>query len=477
MLFTSLEFLLMFLPVAVGVCFILPRDEDWWNVWLLIVSLFFYAWGEPAFVIVMVLSICMNYAFARLISARSEPKKKKKILVLSVVANLGILFVFKYLNFLISVLHSALPITAQYIPQTQIALPIGISFFTFQAMSYVIDVYRGIKAQRSIVNFGLYVSFFPQLIAGPIVRYTTVMREIRRRKLTLEGFIRGMLRFMRGFNKKVLLANMLAEVAEKTFGQSGISVGMAWLGAIAYALQIFFDFSGYSDMAIGLGQVFGFHFMENFDYPYISKTITEFWRRWHMSLGSWFRDYVYFPLGGSRVDSKWKLVRNLAVVWCLTGIWHGANWTFILWGALYGVIIIIEKLLNIPKHIDRAFFPFRFVYRVFAMLLVLLGWVLFNSADIGSAVAYIRSMIPTGGAVLFDREFFLNLREYAFFWVGGILCCTPLFSWIKGKLEARGGSVALAAANISGLWQLALFLFSVSCLVISSHNPFIYFNF
>ena len=476
MLFTSLEFLILFLPIACGAFFLLPRDEDGWNVWLLLVSLLFYAWGEPTFVLVMLLSIILNYGMGRLIAETKDGKKQRRFLILTVGVNLGILLAFKYLNFLIGVIHDMLPFTRSFLPETHVPLPIGISFFTFQAMSYVIDVYRGTQAQKSIANFGLYVSFFPQLIAGPIVRYTTVMGEIQHRERNWDNFSQGMLRFMRGFNKKVLLSNVLSQVAEEAFSAAQLSQGMAWLGALAYTFQIFFDFSGYSDMAIGLGRVFGFHFMENFDYPYVSKTVTEFWRRWHISLGSWFRDYVYFPLGGSRVKSKWRLAGNLLAVWCLTGMWHGANWTFILWGLLYGVVIIAEKLMNVPKRMQRAAAPVKILGWIVTMLLVMLGWVLFNSADLPAAGAYLRAMFRGNGPAL-DTAFFHALREYRVYWIAAALCTTPLFKTVRSRLCARGGRAALAAETGAGLWQLILFLFSVSCLVISAHNPFIYFNF
>ena len=460
-----MEFLILFLPVTALVCFLLPRDTEAWNVWLLLASLLFYAWGEPYFVVVMALSILFNYGMARLMDGQQKPKRKRLFLALAVTGNIGVLFVFKYLNFVTSLFPGGI--------QTHIALPIGISFFTFQAMSYVIDVYRGAPVQRSLADFGLYVSFFPQLIAGPIVRYTTVMAEIKKRRMDWQGVSRGLCRFMRGFNKKVLLSNVFSVTAEYAFGTEGIGAGMAWLGALAYALQIFFDFSGYSDMAIGLGEVFGFHFAENFDYPYISGSVTEFWRRWHMSLGSWFRDYVYFPLGGSRVEGKGRLIRNLLIVWCLTGIWHGANWTFILWGLLYGALIIFEKLTGLPKRLKKAAPPWRGLYRGVTLLAVLLGWVLFNARDLPHAGEYLNRMFAA--KTLFDGAFFRYLTEYRVFWIAGLLLSTPLFKKLKEKLAAGKESGYLACA--AGLWQFFLFLCSVSCLVMNAHNPFIYFNF
>ena len=321
MLFTSLEFLLFFFPVTLGVYFLLPRGGGARNYWLLLASLFFYAWGEPTFVLVMICSILLNYFMALHIEElKAGSRGRKGLLTLTVLLNLGILFIFKYMNFATRNLRAVFPMLQSIVPQTNFVLPIGISFFTFQALSYVIDVYRGIPAQKNPGYLGLYISLFPQLIAGPIVRYTTIMDQMERREITWDSFSDGMLRFLYGFNKKMLLSNLLAEVADAAFGVGELSVAMAWLGAIAYTLQIYFDFSGYSEMAIGLGRMFGFRFLENFNYPYISKTVTEFWRRWHISLGSWFRDYVYFPLGGSRVKSRIRLVFNLAVVWLATGI-------------------------------------------------------------------------------------------------------------------------------------------------------------
>ncbi|MBR1584267.1 MAG: MBOAT family protein [Clostridia bacterium] len=474
MLFTSLEFLILFLPITTAVYFLLPRDEDAWNVWLLMASLFFYAWGEPTFVLVMLLSIGLNYLFARAMEKR-EGRKKRFWLVCAVSVNIGLLLVFKYLNFLLSVLRGWLPFAQGFLPQTHIALPIGISFFTFQAVSYVIDVYRGEPAQKSIVQFSLYICFFPQLIAGPIVRYAAVRREIEHRGVSLKGFCRGLTRFMLGFNKKVLLSNVFSEIAGEAFAATSLSAGMAWAGALAFTLQIYFDFSGYSDMAIGLGRMFGFHFMENFDHPYASRTVTEFWRRWHISLGSWFRDYVYFPLGGSRVG-KGKLIRNLLIVWCLTGIWHGANWTFLMWGLMYGVLIIGEKLLNIPRRIGGWPLPFRLAYRLFTMLTVVLGWVLFNADSLPHALSYLQSMFSPGGMAA-DGRLLHALWEYRVFWAAGIVGATPLLSRLGKRLTAGGGVQSAVVAWIGGAAQLFLFLVSISCLVMNAHNPFIYFNF
>ena len=352
MLFSSLEFLFFFLPICIGGYYLLPRRLK--NAWLLAASLFFYAWGEPTFVAVMVASIVMNYLLALIIASSRLPQFWRRLALQGgIVMNLALIFVYKYANFATGVLREVFPSLQGAIPQTSILLPIGISFFTFQALSYLVDVYRGIPAQKNPVNLALYIALFPQLIAGPIVRYNTVAEQIVFRHESFDKFASGIGRFLIGFNKKMLLANFFAITADRFFAAKGLSVCGAWLGAVAYTFQIFFDFSGYSDMAIGLGRMFGFEFLENFNYPYISRSITEFWRRWHMSLGSWFRDYLYFPLGGSRVDKRSRLVFNLSVVWLATGVWHGANWTFILWGVLYGVLIIGEKLSGWPKLVER----------------------------------------------------------------------------------------------------------------------------
>ena len=394
MLFTSLEFLFAFLPIVLVVNFLLPAKAR--NYWLLVMSLLFYAWGEPKFVLVMLGSIVVNYFMALCIAKISvppEPCSAKKhaqfwrrlLLCITVVANLSVLFLYKYMNFTTSNLVALFPSLAGSLKITSFVLPIGISFFTFQALSYVIDVYRGIPVQKNIAYVGLYISLFPQLIAGPIVRYTTVAKEIKHRTVTFESFSKGVMRFLYGFNKKMLLANILAKAADAAFASTNLSVGLSWVGIVCYTLQIFFDFAGYSEMAIGLGQMLGFKFLENFDYPYISKTVTEFWRRWHISLGSWFRDYLYFPLGGSRVKTRSRLIFNLAVVWLATGIWHGANWTFILWGVMYGVIIIFEKLLDLPSRLPKSKVA-SIAYQIFTLLAVMIGWVLFRSESLGGAL-------------------------------------------------------------------------------------------
>lgn len=483
MLFTSLEFLFVFFPVVLIVNFLLPTKAR--NYWLLFTSLFFYAWGEPKFVVFMLISIATNYLMALLISKFPYDSDKnlpcrnlwirRIFMAITLVFNLGILFIYKYMNFATATIRAWFPSLQDSVIQTSFILPIGISFFTFQALSYVVDVYRDVPVQKNPAYVGLYISLFPQLIAGPIVRYTTVAEEIKHRTVTYDSFSKGMLRFLYGFNKKMLLANILAQVADKAFDLGELSVTMAWLGIICYTLQIFFDFAGYSEMAIGLGLMFGFRFLENFDYPYISKTITEFWRRWHISLGTWFRDYLYFPLGGSRVKSKFRLVFNLFVVWFATGVWHGASWNFILWGVLYGVIITVEKLLSLPSLSENKA-QFRIPYQVFTLLMVMLGWVLFRSESLPSAVNYIKAMFGLNSNTLIDSNAIFYFKEYIIVLLAGILCATPLFKWIKKCLckTTHGETLSL---TVSFIVQIAFFIVCISFLVMNAHNPFIYFNF
>ncbi len=474
MVFSSLAFLFFFFLIVLAVDAILPKNIK--NYWLLTASILFYAWGSHEFVLIMLASIAANYLFALVIDFnRGREKLRKMVLVISVMFNLGILFYFKYLNFTTKNLSR---IFAD-ITVTEIILPIGISFFTFQALSYVVDVYRGTTpVQKNPYYLGLYIAFFPQLIAGPIVRYNTIAEQIQERSVTLEKFTTGISRFCGGFAVKILLANNMATVADAAFALSdtpgALSVGFAWAGALAYTFQIFFDFSGYSSMAIGLGRMFGFEFEENFDYPYISKTVTEFWRRWHMSLGQWFRDYVYFPLGGSRVTKKSRLVFNLFAVWSLTGIWHGANWTFLAWGLIYFVLIAFEKLTNLPK---RKLHPgTATAYRLFTLLCVVLGWVLFRADGIGAAGNYLRAMLGLAGNALIDNKAIRYLNDYKILFAIAAVCSTPALKnlrlWLGRKTKAP-----TAVDALFDLVAVGLVVLSVSYLVMGGNNPFIYFNF
>lgn len=478
MLFSSMEFLFFFFPVVYGVYYLLKPGAQ--NYWLLLASLFFYAWGEPSFVLVLIASILINYGLALLIERNGDGSGKKKyLLILDIILNLGILFTFKYLNFTTGILRDLFPFVKGVIPATSIVLPIGISFFTFQALSYVIDVYRGGKAQKNPAYLGLYISLFPQLIAGPIVRYSTISGQIENREITFSSFSEGAMQFLRGLNKKMLLANVLAEAADRAFAAKELSVGMAWLGAICYAMQIYFDFSGYSDMAIGLGAMLGFRFEKNFDYPYISKTVTEFWRRWHISLGRWFRDYVYIPLGGSRVRSRGRLAFNLLFVWLLTGAWHGAEWTFLLWGGLHGLVIVLEKMLDIPARLEpgnRS--ALRGIYRIFTALVVLIGWVFFRADNLQAAWTYICAMVGGTGNALTDYSFEFFLRDYAVYIAAGILICTPVLERLKNWIQQKGNPrFSVCVEIVSDTAQVLLFIIGVSFLIMNSHNPFIYFNF
>ncbi|MCI8648120.1 MAG: MBOAT family protein [Firmicutes bacterium] len=478
MLFSSNIFVFIFLPAVILVYYtILRRSRTLQNLFLLLASLFFYAWGEPRFVLVMLLSIGINWFMGLLVDAcRGQRRKAKLMVLLDVIFNLCIIFIFKYLMFTVANINALLGCSLR-VPS--IALPIGISFFTFQAISYVVDVYRGKgEVQKNLMNVGLYISFFPQLIAGPIVRYETVAYQIQHRKESFADFSQGSVRFIIGLGKKVLLSNSMAVIADYAFSMTvsngaepgSLSVCMAWLGAIAYTLQIFFDFSGYSDMAIGLGKMFGFHFLENFDYPYISKSATEFWRRWHMSLGTWFRDYVYIPLGGSRVKSRGRHIFNLFVVWLCTGIWHGANWTFILWGLMYFVLLTFEKFscFQINGNSRKT----GWCKHIYAMFFVIMGWVIFRAENIHVAAEYYGTMFGGGTAPFVDNAFVEYISQYAVYILAGILFSTPIMKKAEKRIPQNWFTDLAYAAVIMGI-----FIISVSFIVKGTYNPFIYFNF
>ena len=466
MVFSGLLFTFYFLPVVLVLYYIVPRAFK--NYILLVSSIFFYSYGEPRFVFVMLLSIIVNYFFGLFIdrSRSFYPAFSRPLLIADVIFNLSILFIFKYLDFSIGILDSVFGLS---ITEKNIALPIGISFFTFQALSYVIDVYRGrVKVQKNPFYVALYISFFPQLIAGPIVRYSTIEDQIDHRIHSPELFSEGVRRFMLGFCKKVILANNLGVVSADLFGMDPASTEptLLWIGSVCYTLQIFYDFSGYSDMAIGLGKMFGFNFDENFNYPYIAGSVTDFWRRWHISLSSWFRDYVYIPLGGSKVSAA-RHILNLFTVWILTGIWHGANYTFIVWGLFYFVLLVFEKYALHPEKKDNIIFCI--FWRIATLLCVNFAWVIFNSQSISYALSYITGMFKlfTAGFSLSDTVIYY-IREYGFFMAAGLIFSTPVAKKLSGTKP-----VALIRPIGYGL----VFLWAVSFLVLGAHNPFIYFNF
>ncbi len=472
MVFSSLSFTFLFLPIVLLVYYV-GKNGSYRNDVLVVASIFFYSFGEPFNVCIMIGSIVINYLAALVIDRFKEKAVARILFISDIFLNILILYLYKYFDFSIDILNGILHID---IPGLGVVLPIGISFYTFQALSYIIDVYRGkVRAQENPLYVALYISFFPQLIAGPIVRYSTIEKQIECRECTLDKFAEGVRRFMLGFCKKVIFANNLSMVVQETFS---LEVSQAnplflWMGAICYSLQIYYDFSGYSDMAIGLGLMFGFSFEENFDYPYASGSITEFWRRWHISLGHWFRDYVYIPLGGNRVKKK-RHIMNLFAVWFFTGLWHGANYTFLFWGLGYFVLLLIEKELIKPdEHKNLAF---RVLWRIFTLICINFGWVIFNSSSLHEGIEYCFAMIGGyGNRFQIDGDILFNIREYGSFIVCGILFSVPLVKLVKKKME----STKLASLMIlfEPVGYALTFLWAVSFLILGLHNPFIYFNF
>ncbi|MBO5461301.1 MAG: MBOAT family protein [Ruminococcus sp.] len=470
MIFSSIFFIFAFLPLTLLVYYIVPMKVK--NLVLLIFSLIFYAWGEPIYVILMIFSILLNYIGGLEIEYYMEKhavRKAKMACISTAVINLALLGFYKYYGFLVENLNAILPFD---IPYKQLALPIGISFYTFQAMSYVIDVYRGkVAAQHSPIIFGAYVTMFPQLIAGPIVRYSDVEKQLQKRTFSVEKFGYGVTWFIQGLGKKVLLANSLGSVYEAIAAQgaSEISAVTAWIGCFAYTMQIYFDFGGYSDMAIGLGKMLGFDFIKNFDYPYIAKSITDFWRRWHISLSSWFKEYVYIPLGGNRVSTA-KHIRNILVVWSLTGLWHGAAWNFIFWGMYYGILLLLEKYI-LSKVLDKL--P-SFVQHLYTMVIVMISWVLFASPTLGSAVSYVGAMFGVGGTGFFDAESFYYLKSTLILGIIAAVCSTPIvYRYFSRLLTAREQYKQIIAAVI----YMLIFFICVAYLVNATYNPFLYFRF
>lgn len=471
MVFSSLLFLFRYLPFVLVLYFICPKKLR--NLLLFVVSLIFYAWGEPVYVVLMIFSTLVDYTHGLLVAhykAAGNTRAAKLVVASSMIINLALLGFFKYYDFLAGTVNSLIGTT---MPLTGVALPIGISFYTFQTMSYTIDVYRGdAEPQKNIISFGAYVALFPQLIAGPIVAYKTVADQLNCRHEDTDKFAYGIKRFTAGLGKKVLLANSAGVIWDtiKVMDMSSLPAFTAWIGILAYTFQIYFDFSGYSDMAIGLGSMLGFRFLENFDYPYMSKSVTEFWRRWHISLGSWFRDYVYIPLGGNRKGLA-KQIRNICVVWLLTGLWHGANWTFVLWGAYFGVLLIIEKMFLL-KALKKA--P-AIVGHIYTMFFVIISWVIFALDDMKSVTGYIGAMFGAGGA-LYDKTSLYLLSTNIILLVILALASTDIPAKLGNSLVDRLGEKPLSAV-VQNFVFAAVILISTAYLVDATYNPFLYFRF
>ena len=463
MLFTSISFLYYFLPIVIILYFIVPKKFK--NFILFLSSIFFYFCGEPIYTFLMIGEIFIAYVGARYL----EKHRKKSILVSLLAIHIGALGLFKYSDFTINNINQ---IFGSKIPLLKLALPIGISFYTFQIISYVVDVYRGkVKAQKSFLKLATYVSLFPQLIAGPIVRYETIEKELDSRTSNFENFAYGVRRFVIGLGKKVLIANMLGELCDVFSTTNEKSIIFYWIFAISYSLQIYFDFSAYSDMAIGLGRMFGFHFLENFNYPYISKSITEFWRRWHMSLSSWFRDYVYIPLGGNRKETI-ILVRNIFIVWALTGIWHGANWTFVIWGLMFGIMLIIEKLF-LTKHLEKM--P-SILQRIYVLFTVMISFIIFNANSIGEAWNNIIGLFGANGESLIHASTVYYLKSYLVVLVIAIIGSTPLLKNIIEKLKTKTNANKIINL-LEPIAMASILIIVTAYLVDNSYNPFLYFRF
>ncbi|MGN0377232.1 MAG: MBOAT family O-acyltransferase [Suilimivivens sp.] len=466
MLFSSIPFLYYFLPVVLALYFAVPGRFK--NTVLLLSGLVFYAWGEPKYVLLLLLSVLVGFVAGILTERYRGKVMAKRVLVVSVVIHLGLLGFFKYSDFLITNWNT---LTGFSVPLLKVALPIGISFYTFQILSYEIDVYRGkVAAQKNLISLAAYIAMFPQLIAGPIVRYADIDRELTGRTYSTENFATGVRRFVIGLSKKILLANVFGELCD-TFQTSGDkSVLFYWLFALSFTLQIYFDFSGYSDMAIGLGRILGFHFPENFCYPYIAGSITQFWRRWHISLGSWFRDYVYIPLGGNRV-SKTGWFFNLFVVWILTGLWHGASWNFVIWGLFFAVLLVVEKMWLL-KHLEKS----RVLCHVYVLLAVVFSFVIFYGTDLTDVLTCFGGMIGLNGVPLVSKEFIYYLKSYAVVLLLGMAGATPLLKNLTDKF--RKSTVGEKTLNLLEPFMLiGLLLLNTAYLVDSSFNPFLYFRF
>jgi len=466
MVFSSLMFLFVYFPVVLGVYYISPLK--WRNLFLLLANLIFYGWGEPVYILIMFLSIFIDYTHGLLVEKyRVDDKKARAFVVSSMVFNLALLFFFKYYDFLADSLR-VLPVFS-FLPRLNVPLPIGISFYTFQTMSYTVDVYRGqARAQRNIVNFGTFVTLFPQLIAGPILQYRDLDDQLVHREHTAEKFASGARIFTVGLAKKVLLANNIGMLWDiyRAAPAAQLTMGGAWLGVIAFAFQIYFDFSGYSDMAAGLGRMLGFEFMQNFNYPYISRSITEFWRRWHISLGSWFRNYLYIPLGGNR-KGKMRQYFNILAVWAATGIWHGASWNYLIWGLYFCLLLVLEKAFLL-KALERAPGILSHFYAVF---FILVGWAIFAIEDLSALTEYLLAMFGGAGAGLWCAADGYYLMNYAFMLPVLAVASTPLGAYLFRRLPERAVQIAVPLLMLAGL------ILSTAYLVDATYNPFLYFRF
>ena len=477
MIFSSISFLLFFLPMLLFFYFIVPKKfRELRNIVLLLFSFVFYSYGGPKFILLMVLSILINYMGGILVGRKVSRRIKKIYIIFFIMLNILVLIYFKYTGFFLEIINSL----SFNISIPNIVLPIGISFYTFQGISYIIDVYRKeAKVQRNILRLALYISLFPQLVAGPIVRYTTIENEISKRNENIKGFSSGLIRFMFGFSKKMIIANIMGEIVDEIFLMdiNNMSFLTSWIGAIAYTAQIYFDFSAYSDMAIGLGKMFGFHFLENFNYPYISKSVTEFWRRWHISLSTWFRDYVYIPLGGNR-DGKLKYIRNIIIVWFLTGMWHGASWNFILWGIWFCIFLLCEKFLwgNFLSKSNN------FIKHIYTMFVVIISWVLFRCETLTQVIDYISVMFGFNYNQLISNDSIYYLIQYKFEFFIAFIFSMPIYNifkevFLRNRRIRKNNFFKFLYIWIPPIFSFVLFIFSYMKLVTGSFNPFIYFRF
>lgn len=466
MLFSGIPFLYYFLPLVIFIYFLAPKALK--NSVLLIFSLAFYAWGEPKYVFLMIATVGVNYILGLLIEKFRNTPLSRLFMLLSAVFSLGVLGYFKYADFFIENFNA---VTGLSVKMLNIALPIGISFYTFQILSYTVDVYRGnVRAQRNPITLGAYISLFPQLIAGPIVRYSDVEKQLIARTHSFDKISLGIRRFILGLSKKIILANTLGELCDTFHTTGDKSVLFYWLFAIAYMLQIYFDFSGYSDMAIGLGKIFGFDFCENFRYPFISGSISEFWRRWHISLGSWFRDYVYIPMGGNRVG-KLRLLINIFTVWFLTGFWHGAEWNFIIWGLYFGVLLLLEKYF-LSKFIEKQ----KILRHIYVLFFIAISFVIFSATGMKDALGLIGGLFGGGGIPVLSATAIYSLRSYAVVLLIGILAATPLFVKIKERLDMNK-KIQTALDILEPVYLLMLLILCTAYLADGSFNPFLYFRF